>query len=107
MTEAIRIEIESERCSRELVDEFAATMAAVTGSFEEREAKALQLGNEIVRRWLERELQSIADEIADEVVVAGERYRRHDRGTRRYHTLCGTVVVSRESYRFVGIHNGS
>jgi hypothetical protein len=89
-----------------MVEAFTAAMTKARGTFEEREAKALSLGNELVRRWIEQELQAMADQFGEEVVVAGERYRRHDRGARRYHTLCGAVVVSRASYRLVGIHNG-
>lgn len=106
MSEAIRVGNESERCASQLVDGFVAAMAPVTGSFEVREARALELGNELVRRWIEQELQSVAQQFDEEVMVNGERYRRHDRGARRYHTLCGPVVVQRESYRLVGIHNG-
>lgn len=50
MGEAIRIGIKSEDCANELVEQFVATMAGVTGSFEVREARALELGNELVRR---------------------------------------------------------
>jgi hypothetical protein len=107
MSEAIRIGIESERCSREMVEQFAAAMGTVTGSFEQRERSALELANELVRSWTERELQSMANQFSDEVTVDGQRYRRHERGTRRYHTLCGVVAVSRDSYRLVGIHNGA
>ncbi len=106
MTEAIRIGVEGEGCASQLVDDVAAAMALVKGAFEVREARALELGNELVRRWIERELQSVAQQFDEEVIVNGEGYRRHDRGTRRYHTLCGAVVVHRESYRLAGIHNG-
>lgn len=106
MTEAIRIGVASESCASQLVDDFVAALASVTGSFEVREARALELGNELVRRWIEQELQSVAQQFGEEVIVNGERYRRHDLGARRYHTLCGPVVVQRESYRLVGIHNG-
>ena len=106
MGDVIRIGIERVKCSNQLVDDFTTAMAAVTGSFEVREAKALELSNELVRRWIERDLQSMAQQFDDEVSVEGQRYRRHDAGARRYHTLCGTVVVQRDSYRLVGIHNG-
>lgn len=106
MSEAIRIGVASESCTSQLVEDFVAAMAPIAGSFEVREARALEMGNELVRRWIERELQSMAEQFDGEVVVSGERYRRHDRGARRYHTLCGPVVVQRESYRLVGIHNG-
>lgn len=106
MDEAIRIGITNECCSEKLVEQFAAAMHNARGTFEEREANALRLSNELVRRWIEGDLQRMANEFGDEVVVDGQRYRRHDRGTRRYHTLCGSVAVSRESYRLVGIHNG-
>jgi hypothetical protein len=106
MGKAIRIGIASERCPETLVEGFGAAMANSGGTFEQREAAALKLGNELVRRWLEGELQQMALEFGDEVVVDGQRYRRHDGGTQRYHTLSGSIAVSRESYRLVGIHNG-
>ncbi|HEY0986363.1 MAG TPA: hypothetical protein VGD80_04890, partial [Kofleriaceae bacterium] len=93
-------------CPRELLERFAEALAATEGVFEQREAAALALGNELVRQWIERELGALAKRFDNEVNVDGVRYRRHAEGTRQYHTLCGPVVVCRASYRQVGIHNG-
>lgn len=90
----------------ELRRAFEQVMLDVEGEFEAREARALEVANEMVRGWLERELQRIADESADEVLVEDVRYRRHSSGERRYHTLCGAVTVRRDSYRMVGVRNG-
>jgi hypothetical protein len=92
--------------SDELRRAFERVMLDVEGEFEGREARALAVANEMVRGWLERELQRIADESADEVLVEDVRYRRHSSGERRYHTLCGAVTVRRDSYRMVGVRNG-
>lgn len=93
-------------CPRELLERFADALAAVEGVFEQREAAALALGNELVRQWIEHDLGEMAQRFGDEVSVDGQRYRRHADGTRQYHTLCGPVEVRRASYRQVGVHNG-
>jgi hypothetical protein len=85
---------------------FEGVMAERSGSFGEREAAALELANELVRAWTHRELGRIADRYEDEVLVDDQRYRRHASGVRRYHSLCGSVAVRRDSYRLVGVHNG-
>ena len=105
--EAIRNEATVKvECPRELLERFAEALAAVEGVFEQREAAALTLGNELVRQWIEHDLNEMAQRFGDEVSVDGQRYRRHADGTRQYHTLCGPVEVRRASYRQVGIHNG-
>jgi hypothetical protein len=106
MGEATRIEIARERRADALLEGFTGAMAAVTGTFAEREAAALALANEVVRRWLGDELQAMADAVGDDVTVDGQRYRRQSDGTVRYHSLCGAVAVRRSSYRLVGVHNG-
>lgn len=106
MAEAIRIGIARGECSDGLLACFAAELQAVNGRFETREAAALALANELVRRWIGDELQHIAAQFGDEVVVGGQRYRRQSEGTGRYHSLCGAVAVRRAIYRQVGVHNG-
>jgi hypothetical protein len=106
MGEVIRLGIASEQIPETLVERFIAVMVGVSGDFEAREREALRVGNELVRRWIERELQTLAEQFSDEVAVDGQRYRRHERGTCEYHTLCGKVAVARESYRAMGVHNG-
>jgi len=106
MAKAIRIEDAYEGCPDGLLARFGAALAEVKGPFAEREAAALALGNELVRRWIADELQRLSGQFGDEVVVDGQRYRRHGDGTGRYHSLCGAVAVRRASYRLVGVHNG-
>lgn len=89
-----------------LLSVFEQLMAAVRGPFVDREAAALHLANELVRRWCEAELTRLGERYGDEVRVDGDTYRRHARGTRRYHTLCGAIEVPRDIYRLVGVHNG-
>ena len=74
-------------CPRELLERFAEALAATEGVFEQREAAALALGNELVRQWIERQLGALAKRFDDEVNVDGVRYHRHAEGTRQYHTL--------------------
>lgn len=106
MGEAIRIDVDGDGCTKRLSAAFAAAMATAAGTFEAKEAKALAIANEMVRRWLGYELEAIADALGDEVLVDGTRYRRDSEGTVRYHTLCGAVAVRRHCYRQVGVHNG-
>ena len=89
-----------------LLDVFDEVMSATTGNFGEREAAALSRANELVRLWLQRELERTTARYSDEMLVNGERYRRHASGVRRYHSLCGPIDVRRDSYRLVGVHNG-
>lgn len=76
------------------------------GTFAEREEVALAVSNEVVRSFLEEELQEIADGFSEEVVVNGVPYKEHESGTITYHSLCGGLVVTRYSYRQMGVHNG-
>jgi hypothetical protein len=89
-----------------LVDALDEVVSTVTGTFEAREKAALELANEVVRRWTERDLARVAARYGEEVVVDGERYRRHAAGTRKYHSLCGPIAIRRDTYRLVGVHNG-
>ena len=75
-------------------------------SFADREAAALAVGNEAVRRFLQGELQSISDGFGEVVRIDGVSYRQHEEGTVGYHSLCGRLPVSRRTYREVGVRNG-
>jgi hypothetical protein len=77
------------------------------GSFEEREAAALAVTDEAVRGWIVEELQTIAGGFDEELVIDGVAYRRHERGTGLYHSLCGPVPVQRHTYRRMGVRNGA
>lgn len=85
---------------------FCAVIDQFDGGFREREAVAMQLANELVRRSLEADLRRLSRRYGEEVVVDGQRYKRHASGVGRYHSLCGSVSVRRDSYRLVGVHNG-
>ncbi len=92
--------------AKALGGEFARVMATCDGDFAQIEELALRVANALVRNWLETQLQQCAQAYGDEVRVGGHRYRRHSKGTVRYHSLCGPVEVTRETYRQVGVHNG-
>jgi hypothetical protein len=106
MGETIKIDGAGDAVPDALLASFRVALSNVSGSFETREAAALALGNELVRRWIADELQQMANELDDEVVVGDQRYRRHCDGTAQYHTLCGAIAVRRSIYRQVGVHNG-
>jgi hypothetical protein len=57
-------------------------MRAQEGSFGERETAALTVANELVRRWMQGELDRVADRYGAEVLVDGQCYRRHARCAR-------------------------
>lgn len=105
MGEAISIERGRAPVSDELVALVRAALPAKT-TFEAYETTLHAFLNELGRRLLGAELQSIADGFEDEVTVDDRTYRRRGEGTVRYHTLCGSVAVRRAIYRRVGVHNG-
>ena len=76
------------------------------GSFAQREQVALMLTNELVRSLLEEELQMAADEFGERVQVQGVVFQKHEPGTGKYHSLCGTLTVQRYTYRQAGVRNG-
>lgn len=75
-------------------------------SFGDRERAAMELTNEATRSMLEVDLQVIADNHEEEVLVDCHLYKRHESGDVGYHSLCGTLNISRYTYRPVGIRNG-
>ena len=80
--------------------------ALPVGSFAEREAAALAITNEVLGGALREELQAVADEFPDTVLVDGVAYKRHEKGMGRYHSLCGPLEVGRFTYRQMGVRNG-
>lgn len=76
------------------------------GAFADREKLAHRLLGGALRDFGERELQRIADSFDEEVLVNGERYRRHQEGTVQYYSLAGTLSVTRSTYRQIGVRNG-
>ena len=79
---------------------------ALGESFAEREAAALAIGNEVVRGFLERDLQEVSDGLGGDVSVDGAPYKEHEPGAATYHSLCGPLEVQRPSSRAIGVHNG-
>ena len=78
----------------------------VKATFAEREAAALAIGNEVVRGFLQQDLQELSDGLGGDVVVDGVPYKEHEPGAVTYHSLCGPLEVQRPSSRMVGVHNG-
>lgn len=86
--------------------------------FAKLESTALELGNELVRLLLQKQVQSKADGYGDLVRVnhhhdeAGRAarndvvYKRHQSGTGVYWSLVGKLEIRRSSYRVVGVRNG-
>lgn len=79
-------------------------------SFRALEEQLLEITNELVRRALKQALEALSAGLGKEVLVAGaaakQRYRRHHRGTVRYHSLVGPLDIKRWTYRLVGKRNG-
>ena len=79
--------------------------------FEEYEEKALEIANEIVRRELQRKLQTIADGFPEQLRIDHNNdwhgwregtafdYRKHQPGVVTYHSLVGGLRVTRFTYR--------
>jgi hypothetical protein len=77
-----------------------------SGCFAEREHAVLTMLDEAGRSALEEELQSMADELGEEVLVNDTGYKMHEPGVVDYHSLSGALRVRRGSYRPVGVRNG-
>jgi hypothetical protein len=105
MGEAISTEHARTRVSHELIAAVRAQLPT-SRTFAEFESGLHAFLNELGRRVLSAELQTIADGFGDEVNVDERTYRRRGEGAVRYHTLCGSVAVRRAIYRLVGVHNG-
>ena len=64
-------------------------------SFQEREAAALDLGNESTRRYFEEELQEMANSYGGEILINGVLFRRsHEAKQGIYHSLCGGLDLA-------------
>jgi len=55
---------------------------------------------------LGEDLQAIADAHGEVVLIDGRVFKRHEPGAVDYHSLSGTLPVSRWTYREVGVRNG-
>lgn len=96
---------EVQRAVSRLRDELAKVVPV--GTFAEREAAMLVICGEAGRSFIEQELQSLADGVAERVVIHGAEYREHQAGTATYWSLVGPVPVRRATYRRVGVRNGA
>ena len=74
-------------------------------SFAQREAAALA-PNDATRLFLQDDLLAMVDRYGEHIEVEGACYKRHELGTVRYYTLCGTIDLERWTYRAMGVHNG-
>jgi hypothetical protein len=94
------------------VDEAAVALARLVemvpdrDRFAAREEAILKIGNLVSRQLLAQDLQRSADAYPDEIFVRGTAYRRHERGTVDYHSLCGDISIARDTFRQIGVHNG-
>lgn len=66
----------------------------------------LELTGDVRKEATQRKLQSVADALGDEVKVKGKTYKRHQTGTVKYYGLSGCRLVTRSTYREVGVRNG-
>lgn len=80
--------------------------ALPNGSFASREEALLAIQEETTRSALEEELREIAKGFGDRVLVNGIEFKRHEPGVGKYFCLGGTLLVQRDTYRRVGVHNG-
>lgn len=74
--------------------------------FAEREEAMLAIFDEAGRGVLEEDLQAIADDFGDRLLVAGVEYKRHHGGVSKYHCLSGILCIRRHTYRRTGTRNG-
>jgi len=74
--------------------------------FAQLEEAALAVAGEATRVALEAELQELADQFGEAVLVDGREYKRHESGSVVVHSLCGGLTVARFTYREVGVRNG-
>jgi hypothetical protein len=94
---------------REVVSLLVAQLRGVLGderTFAERETTSLWLLSEVQREYGRQELQGIADGFTEEIRIGRRSYRRHQTGTVQYYSLTGTMTITRDTYREVGVRNG-
>jgi hypothetical protein len=83
-------------------------------AFDEQERVALDLSNEIVRRYLEANLQKRADSFGELLTITREDtefrprrvHKKHEAGEVGYFSLCGELRVRRSTYRDTTTRNG-
>src|SRR3954471_11858608 len=99
----------TESAKKERVRKAQAELAAAIrdlapdGSFAVWEEGLLELTNEVRKEATQGKLQALADEVGDEVEVKGKTYKRHQSGAVKYYGLSGCMLVTRSTYREVGV----
>jgi hypothetical protein len=97
-------------CYSKIVEEIYATVSSTDldiSGFDDYERSILEICNEVGRRVLEKKLKELSSRHQDEaLLVDGVRYKRHNNGEVEYHSLCGSMKVSRYTYRQTGVRNG-
>jgi hypothetical protein len=92
-----------------LVNQLAAVVRNVSGPEDEfavYEEITLAVANAATKEVLRRRLQALADGLAKDLLIHGKHYREHEVGTVGYHSLVGTLPISRATHREVGVRNG-
>ena len=84
----------------------AARRRSADSSFDSLERALLDVSNQTLRLALEAALSELAHDDSDVVQVGDESFRRHQKATVTYHSLCGSLRVERWTYRLVGKRNG-
>jgi hypothetical protein len=92
--------------ARQALHRAVAARVVRNASFKDHEAALLAAANEACRLELEITLEGMVKLHPDRVQIDGVVYARHETGTGTYHSLCGSLRVSRATYRKVGARNG-
>ena len=92
--------------ARRGLEQAVAARLPADASFADRERAVLAAANEVCRLTLEATLRATAEAQPDRVRIDGVVYARHQTGTGTYHSLCGSLVVERATYRAEGERNG-
>jgi hypothetical protein len=108
MTTVPRIDLLAKPEMREAIKKMTKLLRGVLpdGGFAEQEEAMLALQEAVARTTLEQLLEEVAASFADEILVDGVLYQRHESGTGHYHSLSGSLRPRRDTYREVGIRNG-
>lgn len=93
---------------RHMLSEAADVVTGSESSFAEYERALLELSNEACRLSVRDKLQTIADQhVSKRLVINSVVYQRHQEGSAQYHSLCGTVMIARPTYRNAHQRNGA
>jgi hypothetical protein len=96
---------EVQEAIKKMID--VARSALPDASFAVQEETLVAMLEEVDRATLEARLVEISASFADEILVDGVQYKRHQPGVGLYHCLSGRLQVQRDTYRQVGVRNGA